>query len=92
MVNTLTAVVVFTSIVLVVLAENHFLAAGGVLRHVNMWVSEVLVVASGGVVPLRVVQGTIFVFDMPGGGGGERGEGRLAFVRAVNVVLLQLAS
>lgn len=65
-IDVLTAVVVVMLapvLVFVVFAEDHLLAARGMLGHVNVWVPEVVVVASRGLVSLRVVQGAFFVLD-----------------------------
>lgn len=80
-------VVVFTPVlILVVFAEDHFLAARGVLGHVNVGVTEVVVVAARGLVSL-VVEGAFLVFDGVAGGAGGEGEVTLV-VGAVDVVLL----
>lgn len=64
MVDVLASVVmvVFPAVIFVVFSEDHLLTAWRVLGHVYVWVSEVVVVAASGLVPLWVVERAFFVF------------------------------
>lgn len=65
MVHILAPVVVMlpSVLVFVVLPKYHLLASGRVLGHVNVGVAKVVVVASGGLVTLRVVHRAVVFFD-----------------------------
>ena len=88
MVHVLASVVMmmFPAVVFVVFPEDHFLAAWRVLGHVDVRVSEVVVVAPGGLVPLGVMERTFFVLDRVSGRRGR--ERSVTLVWAVDVVLL----
>lgn len=65
MVNVLTSVMImmFPPVVLVMFPEDHLLAAGGMLGHVDVRVTEVsVVVTPGGLVSLRMMERTFLVF------------------------------
>lgn len=88
MVNVLASMmmVMFSAVVFVMFPEDHLLAAGRVLGHVHVRVSEVVVVAPSGLITLGVVKRTFLVFyGVTRGWGCERS---IALVRAVDVVLL----
>lgn len=73
-------------IFLVMLTEDHLLAAGGMLGHVDVRVTKVVVIAASGLVSLMVERAFLVFHDMARGAGGER---QVALVvGAVDVVLL----
>lgn len=64
MVNILASVVMmmFPAVIFIMLPEYHLLATRGVLGHIHVRVSKVVVVASSGLIPLGVMERTFFVF------------------------------
>lgn len=90
MVNILAAVVMMVLapvLVFVVLPEDHLLAAGGVLGHEDMGIPKVVVVASGRLVPLGMVEWALFILDDVARGPWRQG-GIALVVLSVDVVLL----
>lgn len=80
-------VVLASALIFVVFSEDHFLAAWGVLGHVDVGISEVVVVASCCLVSLVVERAFLVFIGVSGGARGVGGDFTLV-VRAVEMILL----
>lgn len=56
-------VMMFSAIIFVMFPENHLLASRRVLGHIDVGISKVMIITSGCLVSLWMVERTFFIFN-----------------------------